>query len=359
MESTVGEHLGKRTNRIDQIRLGAAVAVVFGHSWHISLGPDAVAPLERWLGLGVHELAVHVFFFLSGVLITQSAQRHADRPLHFAFARFKRIVPALWAHAAILPVILIACGVAGAEQMEALFIYAARLMTIFFVDFTVPGAFAANPFPEALNGSVWSLRHEIIVYALLGGAGALAALKTRLRTTIFVAVMVVWIACAHAVAATAQGGVAFIFAEGRWVMTSFLLGVLAHRLADWIVLRLDYLALVWGVAITGLMLAPAFIATHVVLVAVCYSVLILAFCGRPGGGLSADISYGVYIYGWPVQQLVVMAWISVFATAPAPLYLFVVAMPPLCAIAMLSWVVVERPALSLSLPFKRVRRAVG
>ncbi len=359
MEPTVGQNLGKRTNRIDQIRLGAAIAVVFGHSWHLSVGPDATAPLERWLGLGVHELAVHVFFFLSGILITQSAQRHAERPLHFALARFKRIVPALWAHALVLPLVLVVCGVVEPERLEALAVYAARLMTIFFVDFTLPGAFAANPFPEALNGSVWSLRHEIIVYALVGGAGALGALRTRLRTAVFAAMMVIWIACAHVVAMEAQGGLAFIFAEGRWVMTSFLLGVLVHRLAHWIVLRLDFLALVWGVAIAELMLAPAFIATHLVLVAVCYTVLIVAFWGRPGRGLSADISYGVYLYGWPVQQLVVMAWISVFEAAPTPLMLFAAAMPPLCAIALLSWIVIERPALGWTLPVSRVRRAAG
>jgi len=357
MQPTVAQHLGKRTNRIDQIRLGAAIAVVFGHSWHLSLGPHAVAPLEHWLGLGVHELAVHVFFFLSGVLISQSAVRHADRPMHFAFARFKRIVPALWVHAVFLPVILIACGVVGAEQGEALVAYTARLMTLFFVDFTVPGAFAGNPFPDALNGSVWSLRHEIIVYALVGGAGALGALKTPLRTAVFAAAMVVWIVCAHRIAGEAQSGVAFIFAEGRWVMTSFLMGVLVHRLARWVMLRLDVMALVWGAAILTLTFAPAFIATHFVLAAVCYSVLILAFLGRPGRGLSADISYGVYIYGWPVQQLVVMAWISVFATAPAPLVLFGVAMGPLCAVAMLSWVLIERPALSWRLPVARIWRA--
>ena len=357
--NTVAGHLGKRTNRIDQIRLGAAIAVVFGHSWHLTLGPDAVAPLESWLGLGLHELAVHVFFFLSGLLITQSAHRHAGSPMRFAFARFKRIFPGLWAHALVLPLLLILCGAAEPDQLEALMAYSGRLMTIFFVEFTLPGAFSANPFPEALNGSVWSLRHELVAYMLVGGAAALGALNTGLRTADYVAAMLAWVMIGHVIAGEAQSGGAFIFAEGRWVMASFAFGVIVHRLARWVALRLDVLALGWAVAIGAHVFAPAIVSNHLVLMAVCYTTLIVAFWGRPGRGLTWDVSYGVYIYGWPIQQLVVMICISVFGVAPAPLILFVLAMGPIGVIAMASWVFIERPALSWSWPTKRLQRSLG
>ncbi len=350
MAATLADHLGTRENRIDQIRLAAAVAVVFGHSWHLSLGPDAAAPLEPVLGLGVHELAVHVFFFLSGLLITQSAKRHADRPARFAFARFKRIFPALVAHALILPVALLAFGVVGFDQLGGLCVYSARLMTILFVEFTLPGAFAGNPFPEAINGSIWSLRHEVIVYALAGGAAVLGVFKSGLRAAAFLGAMLAWIITAHMIADQAHSGLAFIVAEGRWVMTSFLIGAASHFLARWIRLRLDLLAAFWSVAAAGLLFAPPMFATHLVLAAICYTTLIAAFLGRPAGGMSSDISYGVYIYGWPVQQLVVTGWIALTGTAPDPITLFAAAIAPLAAIASLSWRLIERPALHLTLP---------
>ncbi|MEO1039578.1 MAG: acyltransferase [Pseudomonadota bacterium] len=350
MHSTVADHLGQRTNRIDQIRLGAAVAVVFGHSWHLSRGPEAIAPLEHWLGLGIHELAVHVFFFLSGLLITQSALRHQGRPLRFAFARLKRIVPALWVHALLLLPVLTLLGVATSEDGDALMAYAARLMSIVFVDFTVPGLFADNPFPEAVNGSVWSLRHELIVYGLVGGAGALGALHTRWGVLAFVLFVAIWISAAHLIAPQATGGLAFIFAEGRWVMASFLLGVICHRTARYMALRADILIGLWGLAALALITLPSILSVHLVLIAICYSTLLLAFAGKPECGLSADLSYAIYIYGWPVQQVVVLACMQVFGFTPSALVLFGLAMGPLAMIAFASWHWVEQPALKLSFP---------
>jgi peptidoglycan/LPS O-acetylase OafA/YrhL len=43
----LSDHLGSRDNRIDQLRLAAALAVVLGHSWHITLGRAAQVPLQE------------------------------------------------------------------------------------------------------------------------------------------------------------------------------------------------------------------------------------------------------------------------------------------------------------------------
>ena len=351
MHTTVADHLGHRTNRIDQLRLTAAIAVVFGHSWHLSRGPEAVAPLETLLGLGIHELAVHVFFFLSGLLITQSALRHQDRPMQFAFARLKRIVPALWVHALLLPPALILLGVATPNEGDVLMVYAARLMSIIFVEFTIPELFTNNPFPDAINGSVWSLRHELVVYALLGGAGGAGLLRTRWGVVMFSLVVLIWIGLAHVIAPHAKGGLAFIFAEGRWVMASFLLGVVVHRAARFVALRADILIALWSLAGIGLIALPPLLSVHFVLVAVCYSTLLVAFAGQPKGGLRADLSYAIYIYGWPVQQGVVLACMQGFGFTPSPFILFSLAIVPLMLIALASWHWVERPALKLAWPF--------
>lgn len=106
----LSDRIGSRDNNIDHLRLGAALAVVLGHSWHIALGRDAQVPLEGWTLIGFHSLAVHVFFFLSGLLVTQSAVRHADRPLAYAKKRGLRILPALAANALIVPVLLVLIG---------------------------------------------------------------------------------------------------------------------------------------------------------------------------------------------------------------------------------------------------------
>ena len=66
-----------------------------------------------------------------------------------------------------------------------------------------------------------------------------------------------------------------------------------------------------------------------------------------------DLSYGLYIYGWPVEEAVIWSlggralWWQVFA----------IALPATAAIAFLSWHLVERPALRLK-PGSRRRTAL-
>ena len=115
----LADMMHSRENRIDQIRLGAALAVFVGHSWHIALGPQAIVPLENIIGIGFHKLAVFVFFFLSGMLISESARRNQDRMDRFAWARFRRLFPALCVNALCIPLLLIATGAWTAPTLGA------------------------------------------------------------------------------------------------------------------------------------------------------------------------------------------------------------------------------------------------
>jgi peptidoglycan/LPS O-acetylase OafA/YrhL len=82
------------------------------------------------------------------------------------------------------------------------------------------------------------------------------------------------------------------------------------------------------------------------ILAVCYGVLVLAFrtpaelrrVTAPG-----DVSYGIYVYAFPVQQSVAAVW----GSSLTPLTMFAVAFPITYACALLSWRVIERPALRL------------
>ena len=54
-----------------------------------------------------------------------------------------------------------------------------------------------------------------------------------------------------------------------------------------------------------------------------------------------DLSYGTYLYGWPVQKLVL-----ILLPAAAPLALFLLSLPLALGCAVLSWGLVEGPALA-------------
>lgn len=339
--------IGKRDNHIDQLRLLAAIAVVIGHSWHISLGPDAQVPFEHLTLFGFHELAVHVFFFLSGLLVTESARRFATRPLSYVFRRVKRIFPALIAHAILIPILLVVTGAWTGLSLIGGLEYAARLMTLFSVQYSDPNAFAGLPFEGAINGSVWSLRHEIIVYALLCAAGLFGAFHTPWRRAVFLSGVLALILTGHALAPTADSGIGFMIAEGRWVMFSFLLGVLAHQFSARIPLRLGLLLpgliTLGGVQVFAL---PELVAQLAMIYTVCAVTLLAAYHAPKAQGLKHDISYGIYIYSWPLQQLSVFVFLKHFGITLSPLTLIAACAGPILIAAWLSWILVERPALS-------------
>ena len=351
--------IGGRDNWIDQLRLAAAVFVVLGHSWHIALGPQATVPFEHYTLLGFHELAVHVFFFLSGLLVTESARRHGTRPFTYAMRRIRRIFPALIVNAITVPLLLVLVGAWTGVSVKELCIYAIRLITLGAVQFTHSGAFADNPFPGAINGSVWSLRHEIVVYVLLCGAGVFGALQQGWRRSVFFVGVAALSATGFILAPHAEGGIMFILAEGRFVMFSFLLGVMAHQFAQRVPLHGVILLPGLIIAVLGFFVpTPLIMRQLAVIWVVCAATLLIAFPNRPASGLSHDISYGVYIYSWPFQQLTVFFAMKYFGVTLTPLALFAACMGPIALAAFASWIWVERPALrgSITSAVKLVQR---
>jgi len=344
----LSDHLGSRDNRIDQLRLAAALAVVLGHSWHIALGRDAHVPLQDWTLFGFHSLAVHVFFFLSGLLVTESARRHRAAPVQYLRKRALRIFPALVANAILVPVALVVFGAWTGVGLVDIARYALRLVTLISVQFEHPGAFAQNPFKGAINGSVWSLRHEIIVYLLVIGASMAGALANPRRRAVFLLLVIAYIVAGHLIAPLAEGGILFLVAEGRHVMFSFLLGVAAHQFAARV--PLNAVTTLPGIALllAAQLLHNRVLAELAIIYLVCAATLLLAFPRGKTRPLPHDVSYGVYIYSWPIQQLMLWVAASAFGVALAPIPLFVVSVGPLLIVALASWLWIERPALALA-----------
>ena len=86
--------ISDRDNNFNLLRWTSAGAVLVSHSFVIVTGNKDSEPLKAWLGITPGSIAVDIFFFTSGLLVTGSlARRHSVT--RFAFARFMRIYPAL------------------------------------------------------------------------------------------------------------------------------------------------------------------------------------------------------------------------------------------------------------------------
>lgn len=280
-----------RTNNFDALRLLGALLVLFSHM-------AALSGRVEWKWAGEHSLGnfgVLIFFSISGYLI--SASWRADPDLgRFLAKRFLRITPGLAVAMAITYGVVRAAGLYH---------------------------FPNNPL-HLLNGSLWTIEYEVLCYLLLAGA----ALTVKRPEIVLAAGMVIgyvllpasyitYFGLYFAAGALLQAFPAYL--DGRMVATLVAGGAMVLLLSG----------------NTVLALAPAL--PPLVLWIGTRSWPVLRAAGRFG-----DLSYGIYVYAWPVQQIVVHLM-------PGASYVALVVPTLLVTIglAWLSWRYIELPALGM------------
>lgn len=297
----------RRANNFDAVRLLAALAVVFSHSFLIAEGSEANEPFVRMTGnqciLGL--VGVFVFFILSGYLVTGSWCR---RPAigDFAMRRMLRIMPALVVNMLVCafligPLVtqLPSLAYLGSPGLAA---FCRKVMTLDPGPLQLPGVlFADNPVGLLVNGSLWTLRYEAMMYAtvLLLGLARLLRLSTALVLT---AAGIAAVAAERAL--TPYGDIG----EWAWFLGFFGSGMALYFLRERIAFR-GYFALLALLALAGFVWLGQFI----MLFPLAGAYLVIWFARRHDRWLDysrhvGDLSYGLYIYGWPSQQLVM--WLS-------------------------------------------------
>ena len=168
--------LGRDANNFDLIRLIAACVVIYGHAFSISPEPGKQDPFIAWTGYPAAAMAVKMFFFLSGLLVTNSLIEKRSA-LQFLIARFFRIWPAL------LLVLIGSAFVIGplctrldlgtyfSDPNTYLYIKRQAFMQTWATQaagyYNLPGVFEGNPFKSTVNASLWSLVVEIYAYLVL------------------------------------------------------------------------------------------------------------------------------------------------------------------------------------------------
>lgn len=324
---TLSEALAaRRANNLDLLRLIAAMSVVVSHAWPLALGIGAAEPLEAATGRSLGGWAVVLFFFLSGFLIVQSAERR--NTFCFWTARARRILPGLTVALIVSLALAVASGATPDAQEAAR--YVLRGLSLAGVEHKITGAYAANPYPLAVNGPLWSLQHEVAAYVICFAAVRLRVLRTAIG--------------AEALLATALGMALFApllpgkLATFAPLFLAYALGMAAWRFRTVIALHPALLmlpilasAIGFGTALGDVMATATF----------CYAVLMAGF-HAPVVQLADDISYGIYIYGWPVAQTLVTQLPGV-----TPFELSVLSIVCTLPVAWASWSLVERPSLPL------------
>ncbi|KPD10815.1 acyltransferase [Phaeobacter sp. 11ANDIMAR09] len=309
-----------RTSNLDVLRLGLAGCVIVSHAWPLALGPSTAEPLAQLTGRSLGGWAVLLFFFLSGLLVTGSAERKTMSA--FWQARAKRIFPGLGA--ALLVTLALAYASGAVPQADQAVVWFLRAFTLMSIEHQIPGAFAENPYPGVVNGPLWSLFHEVAAYVL-----CVLLVRSGLARHVLA---VAGLTLAAGAATWWSGYLAGRLAVFIPLLYAFLLGMAAYRLRHIIKVR-PALVAVAGLAALGL---PGALSIG----AVCLATLGAALC-LPQIKLHADYSYGLYIYGWPVTQFAIH-----LLPGTGPVALAILSLAATFPFAVLSWHLVEAPMMS-------------
>ena len=343
----LGEVAQGRDNNFNLIRLCAATAVLVSHAWPLTRGPGTVEPLQRLTGHSLGTLAVYVFFAVSGFFVSASFARRASAA-DFLAARALRLFPALTVSLVLVTLLMgpLLTTLSAADYLGAPGTARVLLRNLALVDplYTLPGVFETNPYPK-VEGSIWTLGYEVACYAMVCLAG-LAGLTRRPRplALAFAAYALLWVAAAT-VALPPR-------VEDLQVLSlPFVLGMAAWQYRHHLPLGFAGVA---ALIVLAAVLQPTPAAFPALVVALAYTAFWAGHLPLRAVRLwnrAGDYSYGLYVYAFPVQGLVVWAF-----GALTPALNIALSLPPTLALAVLSWHLVERPALALRMvPAVRAR----
>ena len=285
-------------NSLDALRLFAALMVLYSHQHAVfGLPEPSFLGWNTWGGAGVS-----IFFVLSGYLVWSSWLRDS-RVMPFLLRRALRIFPGLWV------VVVLSVLVIGpwATVMDVASYFKHPLTWRYFdnawlhIVYVLPGVFAGNAMPGIVNGSLWSLPVEFLCYLILVVVGWLL-LRAQGRTARVLA-LTLWVAVG--VASFGPRLLGTVYTTHCEMAALFAAGVLYGQWRSQPFVRLEWALVLAGLLAFGLLGSRGTERAGMLLVAMALVHVAANWQGMAWlGDTVGDLSYGVYIYAFPVQQAV-------------------------------------------------------
>ena len=337
--------LAKKRDNFLLLRIIAAVMVIYGHSFSLArdIGTTDIFLRYNWK-IYSGSIAVNMFFVISGFMVSGSYLSRTSLPIYI-IARLLRIVPAY------LFILLASALVIGP-------LFTDRSISVYFSNpdvvnyviknlhfssdmaWTLPGVFDGGARMTAINGALWTLPAEMRMYVLVAMLGVFGLLKNRVFGSIIIAGLFA--------AGLLRPQLLPLHPEWLWLGVSFLVGILAQLYKDRIEIRHDIMLA---------LIVLTYICNNTDSYPLLFRLTNGYFCFWFAYRLpilrlekNGDPSYGIYLWGWPVQQMVV-------ALSPniTPLFNCLISIEIAVFMGYISWHLVERPALSLKKMISRVR----
>ncbi|MGX9774583.1 acyltransferase family protein [Janthinobacterium aestuarii] len=302
---TISNLLLRGNNNFDIMRLAAALMVIVGHAYPIVGEKNLHDPLLGILHFDYSgSLAVKFFFFLSGLLVTDSLLKDSS-PIKFLTRRALRVFPGLilcvFLSISLFGLILTTLPVREYLLSRETIGYFFGNITLLDIRWRPAGVLMDHPF--GLNGSLWTLPVEFKFYIVLALTSLFGIIHRR---NIFSMALlgIIFVSFFGAAANTIFGG----GEEARYLPGCFALGALAAVYKEKVLVHAYGVVCVWVmffIAKTPVAAIPQGILIPVFYIAFFYSVLwISSLKSVKKLRLKSDLSYGIYLYGFPVQQTI-------------------------------------------------------
>lgn len=352
---TLGEVFDPRNNALNAWRLAMATGVILWHSWLVTGRTISFEPAHQLM----RDVWVDGFFAMSGFLITWSWFKR-PRLRDYFVARGLRILPAFWVCLIVIAFVIAPIGVAiqGGSPGKLLqspgpIGYVLNNSALLIKQGDISGTPIGVPLPGEWDSSLWTLYWEALCYIAIALLGITGLLRRRWVIPLLLALAIAWSTRLSSMSAIVEAppdkrppldaATQLLIAEGaaaRFAMM-FLAGALLYQVRNVIPARWSLVALSVAIVLIASLLPnyrwlAAFPLTYALVVSG-------ALIHNPRLRLRTDLSYGVYIYAFPIQQILVICGLAFLAP---PVFAIIAAALTL-PLAALSWFLVEKPAMSL------------
>lgn len=290
-----------KNNNLNFIRFAAAVMVIGGHSY--SLSGEKADWLSR-LTSGQASLggwAVCIFFFFSGFWICRSVQKNPAFSSYLK-ARCVRIFPCL------ITVVFLSAFVLGSfvttlslrEYFSDRHTYSYLLNSVLIIRHNLPGVFGHNSYGSVVNGSLWTLPVEFLCYIICFFAWRIGILtEQKLKYTIPLFII------GYFLVSVLTGKIPLLFGIVR-PCCMFYLGMLCNVYRKYIRIKPSMVLLC---ILALFMSACVHLLKYTLILFMPYILIWLSFGTKrklSGFGTKLELSYGMYLCAFPIQQTVTM-----------------------------------------------------
>lgn len=293
----LADSLKKENNNFDLFRLISALLVIYAHSFVLHNPSEATDVILKNFGVSSGAVAVKFFFFISGILVTNSLLIR-NSSVQFIISRLFRIYPAfvfviLTSSLLIVPFLsnLPYHEYFSSIQLKSYIIENLKLNIAYYL----PDLFNNNFYKGAVNGSLWTIPYEIAAYFLLLSAYIIANKKGIIIGSLLVIILPI-----------INLDNSLFFSKSNFSISilapCFALGCLFSIYKEKIIISLWY-------PIAFFILYYLSIDEYLkqLMLYFSFSTLLLYFGTIPyiqKFKLKWDISYGVYLWGFFVQQII-------------------------------------------------------